>query len=66
MFTQTMKKNIAIFIFDDAEVLDFAGPFEVFSVASELSNHALFNVFTAAKEKKPIRAVNSLSVNGCK
>lgn len=58
-----MKKNIAIFIFDDAEVLDFAGPFEVFSVTSELNNHALFNVFTVAKAKKPIRAVNGLSVN---
>jgi transcriptional regulator GlxA family with amidase domain len=58
-----MKKNIAIFIFDDAEVLDFAGPFEVFSVTSELNNHALFNAFTVAKAKKPIRAVNGLSVN---
>ena len=25
-------RNIAIFIFDDVEVLDFAGPFEVFGV----------------------------------
>ena len=25
-------QNIAIFIFDGVEVLDFAGPFEVFSV----------------------------------
>jgi putative intracellular protease/amidase len=29
-----MKKRIGIFIYDDAEVLDFAGPFEVFSVTS--------------------------------
>ncbi len=58
-----MKKNIAIFLFNDAEVLDFAGPFEVFSVTSELNNHELFNVFTVAKELKPIRAVNGLSVN---
>jgi putative intracellular protease/amidase len=26
-----MKLNTGIFIFDDVEVLDFAGPFEVFS-----------------------------------
>ncbi len=26
--------NVGIFIYDDAEVMDFAGPFEVFSVAS--------------------------------
>ncbi|WP_293261915.1 MULTISPECIES: hypothetical protein [unclassified Microcoleus] len=29
-------RNVAIFMFDDVEVLDFAGPFEVFSVTSEL------------------------------
>jgi hypothetical protein len=26
--------NIGIYIYENAEVLDFAGPFEVFSVAS--------------------------------
>jgi transcriptional regulator GlxA family with amidase domain len=57
------KKTIAILLFDNAEVLDFAGPFEVFSVASELNNHALFSVFTVAKTTAPIRAVNGLSVN---
>ena len=25
------KKNVGIFIFDNVELLDFAGPFEVFS-----------------------------------
>lgn len=58
-----MKKNVGIFIFDDAEVLDFAGPFEVFSVTSELNNFELFDVFTVAKTKQPVRAVNGLSVN---
>lgn len=57
------KKNTAILIFDDAEVLDFAGPFEVFSVASNLHNDQLFNVFTIAPQKQPIAAVNGLSIN---
>jgi hypothetical protein len=26
-----VKRNVGIFVFDDVEVLDFAGPFEVFS-----------------------------------
>jgi len=30
-------KQLGIFIFEDVEVLDFAGPFEVFSVANQLS-----------------------------
>ncbi len=58
-----MKKNIGIFIFDNVEVLDFCGPFEVFSVASEINNFELFEVFTAAKTTEPILAVNGLSVN---
>lgn len=57
------KRNIGILIFDDAEVLDFAGPFEVFSVTSELNNYELFNVFTVAKSIQPISTVNGLSVN---
>jgi putative intracellular protease/amidase len=29
-------RNIAILVFDDVEVLDFAGPYEVFNVAGEV------------------------------
>ena len=58
-----MKKNIAIVLFDDVEVLDFAGPFEVFSVTDELNDYQIFDVYTVASEKRPIRARNGLSVN---
>ncbi|MEW7291925.1 DJ-1/PfpI family protein [Aquimarina sp. 2304DJ70-9] len=58
-----MKRNVGILIFDNAEVLDFAGPFEVFSVSSEIHNHELFNVFCVAKNLEPVSAVNGLSVN---
>jgi transcriptional regulator GlxA family with amidase domain len=58
-----MKKNVGIFIFDQVEVLDFAGPFEVFSVTDELNDFSLFNVFTFAENSDPILTVNNLSVN---
>jgi len=58
-----MKQNIAILIFDDVEVLDFTGPFEVFAVTDELRGHETFNVFTVAEARHPIRARNGLSVN---
>jgi len=58
-----MKRNVGILIFDDAEVLDFAGPFEVFAITAEINNDELFNVFTVASTSRPIRAVNGLSVN---
>jgi len=55
-------RDTAILIFDDAEVLDFCGPFEVFSVTNELNNYELFNVYTVADRKRAIRAKNGLKV----
>lgn len=57
-----MKKNVAILLFDDVEVLDFAGPFEVFAVADELRESTVFNVFTVAENIGTIRARNGLKV----
>ena len=57
-----MKRNVAILLFDDVEVLDFAGPFEVFAVTDELRGSAEFNVFTVAENVGTIRARNGLKV----
>ncbi len=57
-----MPQNLAIFLFDDVEVLDFAGPFEVFSTAGyRLMDELPFNVFTVA-EKSQINARNNLAI----
>ena len=56
------QRNVAILIFDDVEVLDFCGPFEVFSVTGKRDGSDPFNVYTVA-EKTPITARNALSVN---
>ncbi|MEM9643466.1 MAG: DJ-1/PfpI family protein [Planctomycetota bacterium] len=56
------RRNLAILLFENAEVLDFCGPFEVFSVANERHQDLLFNVFTVA-EAPTIKARNGLSVN---
>jgi transcriptional regulator GlxA family with amidase domain len=58
-----MTRNVAILIFDDVEVLDFCGPFEVFGVAGEIGPDHPFNVYTIAEKRDPIRARNGLSVN---
>lgn len=58
-----MKRTVGILVFKDVEVLDFAGPFEVFSVASQLQNDELFDVRLIAKKDEPVIAVNGLSVN---
>ena len=57
-------RNVAIFMFDDVEVLDFAGPFEVFSVTSELSKgDRPFAVSTVVEHPGAVNARNGLSVN---
>jgi transcriptional regulator GlxA family with amidase domain len=57
-------KNVAIFMFDDVEVLDFAGPFELFSVTSELNKDSRpFAVSTVAEHPGAVSARNGLSVN---
>jgi transcriptional regulator GlxA family with amidase domain len=56
------QRNVAILIFDDVEVLDFCGPFEVFSVTGRQDGSNPFNVYTVA-EQTPISARNSLSIN---
>lgn len=56
------KKNVAILIFDDVEVLDFAGPFEVFTVASERIDPPPFYVYTVAFEDRPVKARGALTI----
>lgn len=56
--------NIGIYIYDDAEVLDFSGPFEVFSVASRfLSENEKFNVFLIGENQTIITARGGYRVN---
>ncbi|MDZ4764840.1 MAG: DJ-1/PfpI family protein [Chloroflexota bacterium] len=59
-----MSRNVAILIFEDVELLDFAGPFEIFtSVSSVVTGEiAPFNVFTVALEAKPLHTRYGLIV----
>lgn len=60
--TNGQKKHLAILIFPDVEVLDFAGPFEVFSVFDELNGYSRLNVCTVAERAGAVRARNGLRV----
>lgn len=57
-----MKRNVAILVFDEVEVLDFAGPFEVFAVTDELNDHAVFQTSTVALKPGTVRARNGLKI----
>lgn len=56
-------RAVAILLFDNVETLDFAGPFEVFSVAGIQSHPAAFRVFTVAETAGSVTARNGLSIN---
>lgn len=50
--------NVAIFIFDDIQILDFTGPMDVFSTKPQD-----FNTYTVGSSKKAITTYGGLSVN---
>jgi transcriptional regulator GlxA family with amidase domain len=58
-----MSKNVAILLFDEVEVLDFAGPFEIFSVTGRRGGGDVpFHTYTVAAKPGPVRARNDLAV----
>ena len=62
--TRTGAMTVGIVLFDDVEVLDFAGPFEVFAVAGNITEGG-FTVVTVAERADsdhPIVARNGLKI----
>lgn len=60
----TSPRTVAILIFPGVELLDFAGPYEVFSAARVDFETAdrLFKVFTVAESLEPLRCYNPVTV----
>ena len=63
-----MTHTVGILLYDEVEVLDFAGPFEVFCTASRLRERQqpgmppAFNVLTVAETITPVRARGGMVV----
>lgn len=61
-----MTRTVGILIFDDVEVLDFCGPFEVFSVTQQPgeggSGQPLFKAITIAEKASIVTCVGGLLV----
>ena len=70
MSPENGRTRVGILIFDNVEVLDFAGPFEVFSrtrlipgpESRRSEESAPFEVFTVAKSRAPVTATGGLVV----
>ena len=56
------KRKLGIVVFNDVEVLDFTGPFEVFSVTNELNDYRLFEVSLISVSERIITAKNGLNI----
>ena len=56
-------RNVAVLIYDNVELLDFCGPYEVFSVTGKRDNLNLFNVYIVAEQAAPILTGNKVSIN---
>lgn len=55
-------RSVAILVFDDVELLDFCGPFEVFSSLDRAAQPPPFKVFAVAPGVGEIKAANGLRV----
>jgi transcriptional regulator GlxA family with amidase domain len=70
MPAEDAKLTVGILLFDDAEVLDFCGPFEVFSVTGRLKatgknqggTDTAINVYHLAQSARPVRALGDFLV----
>lgn len=59
--------SIGILVFDEVEILDFCGPYEVFSTASRVHArrhpaHTMFRCFLIADEMRPVRSRGGMKV----
>jgi transcriptional regulator GlxA family with amidase domain len=54
------RKTVVILAFEGVGALDFAGPFEVFTTASELGETPVFQVYVAAEKPGPLRGHNGM------
>ncbi|MCB9159660.1 MAG: DJ-1/PfpI family protein [Caldilineaceae bacterium] len=62
--SEPRRRTVAVLIFPGVELLDFAGPFEVFSSvrASGGTRERLLDVFTVAENMAPVACNNPLTV----
>ena len=51
--------NVGILLFDEVEVLDFAGPFEAFAITTDQNHQKIFNVFTIAEKEEISARINT-------
>ncbi len=61
---KSKQRSVGVLLFPGVELLDFAGPFEVFSAARPASDSSVryLTVFTVAEKAEPIRCNNPVTI----
>jgi transcriptional regulator GlxA family with amidase domain len=60
--TDSPARTVGILAFDSMEVLDYAGPYEVFNVANEISGRPTFDVSAIGAQPGPVVARGGFTV----
>jgi len=55
-------RNVAILLYEGVELLDFAGPGEIFAAARTAQDAPAFNVYTVAESRSPILSEGFLTI----
>lgn len=55
-------RNVAVLIYNNVELMDFCGPYDVFSMANKMSEVTLFNIYTVSEIQGDIKTQNGLIV----
>ncbi len=58
---ENKKMNVAIFVYNNVEILDFGGPSEVFAAANYKGDN-VFNVYTVAANDKPLLSQGFITI----
>ncbi|OHU65179.1 GlxA family transcriptional regulator [Mycobacteroides chelonae] len=56
-------RHVTLVVYDGFQLLDLAGPADVFNAAAILSGKPLYNVTVAAVQEGPVRALSEVQVN---
>ena len=57
----TRQRNVAIFLFDEVQIIDYTGPYEVFNNA-ESDGFSRFKVYTVGEKGDAIRTIGGMTV----
>lgn len=53
-------RNVAVLMYEKVDLLDIAGPFDVFAVSSNWGKD--FNVYTVGEKQRPVNTVSGLTI----